>query len=626
MRNKSIITVIILILTSSVVGYTAASDDIAFTDIAPKNSLFVVAGDNFDEAFESLKGTSLWELWETTEIQEFVELPIQTMLEDINEEFDLDLERDEFPFPTGIFGMAIFPVKADSDDEEEYSQIGDMNYLFAFDFGDKAPTVIMTLMDTLIERMAEDDVEIEIDEFEGRLINSIIAPEPDKEAMIEELKEMMGEEWDDMYLGYYENSGYFDSKMPDVHFVLDDTTLLVCTDLTTIEDVLLGIDGEPRETIAANETFQQALAQVGGRGDVYAVGLLPEPDVLEEIDPTGMVSMMLFESEEMLEALGVNNIKAVGMNFSFDEGSAMVEVEIGVYMPEGSTGLFDLLLDSRSGFNTPDWLDPEAQSLTQINFDFKGVVSLIRDIIESLPEEERESASGVFETTAAGIMTPLFEVLGPQIHIMTWPSDNTSFPPVPRILASIDCQDAQIVSNTIVTWAAPMGIVSRDFLGYRIFSDEGGYVPIAIGVGKERVFIGTTDLIEQVLRADADTLSLAEEPHFKNAAENLPNNALFYNFTSVRPTVESWIELLHSPFDEEAKAARIEEMRQWYEEMDMADSFDEEMFEEEEPDWYDPDTIPDTDLILRYIGDIIGHVRKMDDGFIYKTQLLEPIE
>jgi len=608
------------------VGYTAASDDIAFTDIAPRNSLFVVAGDNFDEAFESLKGTSLWELWETTEIQEFVELPIKTMLEDINEEFDLDLERDEFPFPTGIFGMAIFPVKADSDDEEEYSQIGDMNYLFAFDFGDKAPTVIMTLMDTLIERMAEDDVEIEIDEFEGRLINSIIAPEPDKEAMIEELKEMMGDDWDDMYLGYYENSGYFDSKMPDFHFVLDDTTLLVCTDLTTIEDVLLGIDGEPRETIEANETFQQALAQVGGRGDVYAVGLLPEPDVLEEIDPTGMVSMMLYESEEILEALGINNIKAVGMNFSFDEGSAMVDVEMGLYMPKGSIGLFDLFTESRSGFNAPDWLDPEAQSLTQINFNFKGVVPLIRDIIDSLPEDEREDASGVFETTAAGIMTPLFEVLGPQIHIMTWPSDNTSFPPVPEILASIDCQDAQVVSNTIVTWAAPLGIVPRDFLGYRIFSDEGGYVPIAIGVGKERVFIGTTDLIEQVLRADADTLSLAHEPHFKNAADNLPNNALFYNFISVRPTVESWIELLHAPFDDELKAARIEEMRQWYEEMDMADSFDDEMYDVEEPDWYDPDLIPDKDLILRYIGDFLGHVHKMDDGFIYNTQLLEPIE
>jgi len=624
---KSITTTATLLLTATALGLTT-TDDIDFIDIAPENSFLIVAGDNFSESLESLQATLLWELWETSEIQAFIEKPFQMTLDQFNEDLNLELERDELPFPTGMFGFAIFPGQPDEEQaDEEYPEPPDMHYLAACDFGDKAPTVVMLLMDTVIDRLADEEIEVEIDEFEGRLINSAIAPEPDRDAMIEELKEDMGDNWDDGYLEYYDDIGYFDQKAPDVHFVLDDTTLFLCTDRTTIEDILLGIDGEPRETIASNETFEGTMTQVGGRGDFYAAFLLPDKEeLLDPFGPFGTVSMMLPASEDILESLGLLNVRALGASLSFDKGSAMVEAKAGLYMPGGAHGLFNLFTESRAGLTAPDWLDPEVQSLTQINFDFKGLVPLIRKTIDAMPEEEREYASQAFETSVAGLLETVCDVIGPQIHIITWQGDTSTLLPNPKILLAIECNDELIVDNTIVAWGTNFGLVPRDFLGYRIFEMQSDFIPTGIGIGKERVYIGLVDIIEQVFRADADSLKLAEEDHFNNAATNLPNEAVLYSFTSIRPYIETWITALYAPFDEEAKAARIEEMRQWYVEMEMEEMFDPENFEQEEPDWYDPETIPDKDLILRFIGDILGHIRTAEDGFIYKTQLLEPIE
>lgn len=618
------------------------SEDKGFLELAPKNSLLLVGCDNFSSLLNSIKATTLGDLWETDEMQAFLAKPIKDMLDIFNEEFDKDFELKDMPLPTGIAGFSVFiPELAKINLEEQSLSPADFQYFAAVDFGDNFET-FLDLLETAIDRMNDDeetDVTIIEDEFEGRTIYSFIPPEVDREKKIEELKEQWGDDWDDDYINWFEEDGYFDSE-PPLHVAIDNTMIIISTVREKLDDAILSLDDEPYESIADNEIAQTAINRAGGRDGLYGVILLSVSDSLQILEDSPMgwyLTMFIPGDHQLLSALGILDIQAIGLSSTFGLNDTIVETQACFYTPLQQTGLFNLIAESPSGFKAANWVDPDILSYSQFYLNFKEIVPLIRSVINTIPESDREpesvreNISVTFETQVAEVMTMITETLGPQIHLLVW--DNSSDSGISQSeansqLFAIACSDELMLQNTITTYTQlfPIPIEARDFLGYRMYDIDTGIIPIAIGIGKKHLFFGTTTAIEQVLRTDAESVSLTSEDNFISATDAVPGNASFYNYTSIKKYIKLFIESLHAPFDEEAKARRIKAMRDQYEEWGILDSFDESLFTGYEPDWYNPETIPQPALLEKYLGDLISYITKTDDGLVIKYQMCLPTE
>lgn len=616
---------LVLIPMSSIAGGVDDDDAFKFSELAPAESAIVLGMDNAAAMRTALQATTLCDLWQSDQIQTFLARPFDVFREGMNEDFGLDWGLQDLPLPSGPAGIAMYEMENPDAEEGDAVELG---AIVVLDFGDEIDRML-EWFDASLEGLEDEDYDVET--FEDRTIYVMdLYEEFDEEGEAADF----GEEFEDE--PEFDEEMWEDEFSTDPPFILpfeegtmyitfDDSIMLISSDMRTMEDTILLLDGHDAPTLADNATFNASLAAAGEGGEMYFSVLV---DKFLNTDALADVLALDASMLEPLEAIGLTDLDAISGWMSVGrEPGTLLDSRTALYMEDGMSGLWSLATTSDGGFDIPAWVDPDVDSAVLMHLDFGKIVPLVRSMIESMPPDVAQQASDAFEATAAELLTVMFAELGPEVSVYSWaPSEQelkdgaTGGPS----LFAISCSDELTVENGIAPWAGMLGMTPRDFLGYRIYdlTDPTGTMSMAIGFGKGHVLIGMNDPVEQALRATEDTPGLIGEPEFMNAADRLPAGAMAYTYSSMRARVEMMLMAAKLPFDEAYQQAMLDELRVLFEDAGM--DFDEDLFRSEPPDWYTPDTLPTTDFIMQHVGDSIMHAEINDQGIVLVARWLSP--
>ena len=160
-----------------------------------------------------------------------------------------------------------------------------------------------------------------------------------------------------------------------VHYVRDGSVFILCSDLESLAEALEKLDGNGDGAFSDREDAAAIMRRIG---DVDVYGLFFVEDFLREVaatDPTGMAIMI----KSVLDSV-LGQIRAIGGGVRLDGPRAMVEQTLVVYMPHGKTGLAGLMDTQTPAEPPPDFVDPTALSYSSMNFEFDGIMRVLRRV------------------------------------------------------------------------------------------------------------------------------------------------------------------------------------------------------------------------------------------------------
>ncbi len=571
----------------------AASPTIA--QIAPPDTIAVLAVDDFAHAREIFEASFLGDLWRDQEMQdwfdefldkggiadEFAESAPGAMLEDALDR--AGMEREEIPMPTGAVGAAFW-----WGEDPDIEDIG-LRWVMVGDFGDGGDAM-EGFVESMIEVVGDEEtLAVEEDEYEGAAVWLIemVEDDTDDEGALDD------EDWDDWE---YEPEPVIDHA----HVAWIDGTLVIAGDRGALERAINRINGEEMDSLADGSSIMDVKRQNEG-AQAYAAGFIAP--MLEAWLPDE--AMMGFSMDPMLEALGVLDLRSVSMGVRFDGPGGAIQQTYGVAVPEkkGLIALFDNELDS---FRPPSLVGADANTVYQFGFDWSGLMPLLNRVVESIPDEDMKMQAQLSLGFFAGGMAPLFDGMRPDAVVVKTLQRPFS-PESGKIYAAFGVSDEEAISNGITGMQGMLGFEPRDFMGNQIWESQIG---AALGLGFGRLFVGPGEMVEDAMRqAGQDgAAGLADEDLFIRSTSMLRGGGMLYTYQNSRENYEHTLWTMNNL--EAITRANLE-----------AVGYDEETIqmiidEQREGNPFAELEMPSAELIYRYVGEtVVGEAHSTDDGF-----------
>ncbi len=577
--------------------------------IAPENSVLVLGAANATQAFENLKKTPLWTLWQSDKMKAMRADAMKQMDEGLKEMFqELGVEEDSLKPPTGAVGIAVFTV-LDPD-------LGtpELSVMAVGDWGENAEKTDALVKAALDKGAKDGDIEFEEKDVGGRNVYVIdlskMQPPADDEG--------------DQGMGM---GGMGGMPMPDpmdlvkgmttMHYVRDGSTLMICSDMAALTDALDAVDGkgDAAGKFSQREDFRNTIAQMGQLGNtIDAYGVLLTRDIMDIVGAQNPMMMMV---RPILRSL-VGEVGGYSVGTQFDSDGAMSHQTIGVYMPNGKKALTELVDQPAPRGDLPGFVPAGTLNYMTMNFEFSGLMEVIKSVVAANPMLAMQAGEVMPEIEKN--MAPIFAALGSKVHRASTMAGDT-----PSGVMALQCRDAQAFENAFGTMAGQGGLEARDFLGQRIYTVDpnmmpmmpmGGGAPgasISIGIGGGNVYIGDTPGVEQALRStgQTDASGLSKEAAFERAANFLGNDPVVgWGYIDTIGSAEATMKAQQAQ-----TKAMIEDMKEW--DPETAAEMEKELAGADDP-------MKDLDpaFLKQYIGPTVWKATSNDKGFVVNIYML----
>lgn len=594
---------------SLALGLGAAAEAAAPVErLAPADSVVVISVDDFAEALGRFKETRLWALWRSDEIQGLYGDAAEEALDEVREALEeLEIDEDALTPPSGPVGVAIFPGDL---------QGAEPGFIATADFGEEADQIdriVKTLMDK-----ARDDLDARFDEQEvlGRTVYTLDVTEIDfDEGEADQWKQGRDEPpLTPMGPGDMPEPREVLERVGAIHFVRDGSSFMVSSDFRALRDALETSDEDGRSGLDERADFRAARSLIG-RADGYAIVL-----TRDIADAFGGGDPMAHMAQQMVQSI-VGDIKALSFGVRLGGAEAMVEETLAVYMPNGKNGLSSLLDNATPRSDVPSFVSPRAIGYTSVNFEFDGVIGLLRTIGQTNPMLGAEIDQFLFDH--GDTVRKVCSALGPDVHTVTMLARPLKMDSL-KTLYVIRSSNPGQVEEVLAEYAPQLGLQPRDFLGHRIYDmpanplmmGMGAMVPgmegFAIGFGGGWVMAGNTSVVEDGLRAagDGQAPTIAGEPVYKRALRVLAGRPVAWGVANIIDHMEYFIAL-----DEMVQEQMIEQWRQW--DPEYARELERELAAQPDAPWADLDP----EMLRKYLGPISWDVRAVDEGFVCTSYL-----
>jgi hypothetical protein len=555
MRNLSVINRIAVATATSFAILAAPlalqAETPSIEKIAPENTLLILGTRNGAQAFENLKKTPLWTMWQSDKMQTMRADAMKQMDEGLAEMFkELGVEEDALHPPTGSVGVALFTVP-DPD-----LGVPQLSVMAVGDWGENAEKMDALVKAALAKGVTDEKISFEEKDVAGRNVHVIdlskLRPEEPEEDEARMPMEVPLPDPDDLVKG-----------MTKMHYLRDGSTIMLCSDLTALTDALDAIDGKADEarSFAQRKDFQETLALVGSESDGY--GVLLTRDIMDVVAAGNPMMAMA----KPITRLVVGEVAGYGVALRFDADGAIAQQTVGVFMPEGKAGLTELLDRPAPRGSVPGFAAAGSLSYSSFNFDFSGVMNVIKTALTSLPFPG--AAEGIPEMEKN--LGPILAALGSKVHSASMNAGGKQ-----QGVLALECKDPQSFENAFGAAAGQGGLEARDFLGQRIYTMEGdmtqmmpvvgggmGGESLSIGIGGGHVFIGPTPSVEQALRTtgqpDAAGAGLAQDEMFQRATNFLGNEPVVaWGYIDTIASAEAGVKR-----QEETMREAIEQMKEF---------------------------------------------------------------
>jgi hypothetical protein len=584
-------------------------------DAAPAESLLVASVKDWTTMKAAFDRTGYKALWSTAEVQALVSEVAKEMASEFETALtEAGIEKEDIVYPTGAIGMAMFMTEPlDTVAERIATLEGEMHVgtLAMADFGENADK-----FDALLEKFYDNQAEKFGSEIKqtshGDLTITSMIPKAEDDADEDEVEVEEGE-WDapgtDLVMPF-DN----DENEASFHLVRTGTTYIFSDSIETLHEAIDRALDPTRPSVAEESSYVRSLGQhpedlagsvvfsVHPVVRLMAASMTAEQRAFDETAPDMSV---------ILDAMGLMGVETASFGVRLDTPDAMMETTIGVLAPE-KKGVLSMFQSGTPSFNPPSFVPSNASSVWQLVIDFKQIPQVVASVIESFPEPVRGQASAGYGQ-AQPIVQSVIDALGSDIYMAQTIAQPLG-PKSQRTLVGIRITDALVFSNLATTYAPMAGLEGREFQGAQVFEQKDA--GIAVGLGAEWLFVGTTSEVEDALRragAPGDDL-LGEQERFKAAASELEGDAVMSSYADMDQTVRYLLwSVAHAADIADAQMAAFGMDEEARREM-------REAMEADQADWIR--MLPSAEVILEHIGDTVGELRPSDDGFRGRTLFL----
>jgi hypothetical protein len=599
-------TVVLTLALLLAVGAPAAADEADIAQLAPRRSFLLVSIPDFQRVRTAFERSELGALWAEPAVRTFLEEATRERMRQLREVLaEIEASPDDLAPPTGAVGIALFlPEPAARFGLGVFSNprrsMPAPDLLAVADMGQNAEA-LQHLLDRLIDRAVKDKkATTEEAAHAGARIVTVKLPrhpggEEDAEASAEEVPEQRGPL--NALVGPL-------SPRSQLSVARLGATFLVSTDLSTLESSLDTLDGRRGPSLADNDDFRASITQHPARQLARGVLLIaPILDLLaRDIEASsGKDQAVAFRS--LMDSLGFGAVRSLSLGLRFDTPEGTIDVSSAALIPE-KKGLVALLVPPRVPLDPPAFVPPDAGAVARISFRFDGLYDVLRAAAASLPGEARQQATGILDQ-GVNIVKPGLDVCGPIVH--WWMCYRRPLAEDSRQVAiAIDARDSAVVANTL-TLLTNQGFQSRNFEGHAIYTHQ--FLPMSIGLGFDRLFIGRAAAVEDAMRlaARADSPKPAAEPVFREAACLISDDAVIAHYADTGQTIR-WLYW------------SLQNQRKTLEAQDMPKHRKQAMLESLA--WIEK--LPPIDTMLRHLGNTATELRSTPDGFRGRTVMLRP--
>lgn len=599
------------------VSASVLAADIAITDLAPKDSVFVFSINDYKQMRAAFDRTGFKDIWSDPGVQKWFERHTAEHFEQMQGMLDeMGIDKEDIKHPAGMVGGAMWLTL--DDDNEIASHV-----LLAADYAAEAESMSATIEKAIDEGLDRDQLIVDEEEYAGVTVFEITPIEQEEEDGEDAEDEM---EWE-----FEDDGGPFNFDQETIFYARAGELLLMSSDKRAIEDSIDRITGgKDLSTIDENPDYGRSLKQIGSPHMSASVLITPWLDMMKRAEEAqggedDEFGMMMPDPSMLAKAAGFDEIKAIALGITFDADAGMLEQTWSVICPtkRGLVALFD----NPTIDNTPPaFVSSATTSYSSFQFRFADLLPTIREIAGTLPDEMgQQILQGL--GMAEGMVGPIFAQLDPHMFIAQnynrpFAADSQS------MLFGMKAKDQAALTDAIVgfvnTGMAPLQ--SRDFLGNTIWEMNPGMggPEIAMGVGGGYMFMGKPAEIENALRAaGAKNSPLAEDEGFKQAAASVGPNAMGFAFTDMRTTIE-YLDWTIRNYEKVVRAQFSGP--EWQDDPEMKE-FAEEMIKsqvENMPSWMQD--MPPLDVVIKAVGDMAAQMKSTPDGFTMRSVVLRPGE
>lgn len=288
----------------------------------------------------------------------------------------------------------------------------------------------------------------------------------------------------------------------------EDRWVMLASAREGMERMLDVLDGRATaESLGESEAWISIRDMLGRDGSMRMAFFA---DGLARMASTGPNGMMVPMVRPTLD-VAMGKIDAVAMQMGAGQGEQLMTMSGAVWMPDGPSGMTQLLSGPAAVTNATKWAGQSCVSLMSFYMDFGGVIAWLRSVVGSNP---MLMGMGQMLDQAEPDMQKLLSPLGDQvimIESVTHPITADSL----NSLTAIACQNPQALNDAMAESAPGASMTPREFQGQQIWSmdpsellampfpmAESGTVSVAIA--GQSMLMGDNAAVEQAIRSLGD--------------------------------------------------------------------------------------------------------------------------
>ena len=401
-------------------------------------------------------------------------------------------------------------------------------------------------------------------------------------------------------------------------YFLKDSYLVVASDPTALEAVLVRWDGTHSSTFADSETFSYIADRT--QSDDRQPVLLWYADIIGSVRSavlgSGSGGLPVQMALSYLGVLGIDEFKAIGgsMDWATEEYASVGKVVLYADRTDRALGVFTF---PPAPTAPPAWVSADAASYAAFNWDLAGAYDAVRAIYDSM------IGPGEFDRYVAeqsdkrelpvDVKADVIDAFSGKIELVSYPIapevlaesvESGEQPPQPVVIA-LGLRDPRKLSELVEKAAAESGgqLSSRDFRGTPIYEaanpSDGQRFGFAVS-GDTLLLSPDVTRLESALRGPADA-PLVQSDTFKEAVATMPPAVSILTFSDQTGQAETFYNMFRDgAFTGQAPA-------------DQGEAFKEVA-----------DALPPFDAVRKYLGLSAGYLVPDEHGVLWVSFGLEP--
>ncbi len=578
-------SVITIIVSAAMLATPAVGADRTIADLAPRNSIAMLAVDDYPAMRAALSRTPLSALLREPEIQDwfagFWTKDAEAWRESTRER---GVDPDRLPRPAGAVGAAVWM------DDRAASPVR-MHTLIAAEMGADAELLLKSIESIVAAAERDGLARVSEAQIAGRPAMRVTLPKLDASVRVGDQRVVQA--------------------AAEFFIVRVDDLVLAATEAGELERVVARALGERTPALRGRDELTRARALIAPASIEFAVLAEPFFEMIARAvaSDAGRAALggAALDTRRIIAALGLDAAEAYAAGASFTGKDAMVEARAALLAPR-KEGLIALADAPIARFDPPESIPAHALDARQFGLRYADIIPTLLKLIDTMPDEARGQARAMVGLMTAAI-GPLFQTLGPDTLAARWRTQPISANSERGVLG-VQTRDPNAVAVTLGQVGPLLGLRRRDAGGVPAWRIGNGQM---LTLDADRLTVGDADSIAATRGgrpAWGDT-RLTDADSFRRAVRPLKPGAVFYSFTNLAATAQ-WLEWRDRNWEAILRA-------------ELADS---RLSRREIDDWVEKERLllgdrrtppmPPAEVFIRHVGDAVAEIRSTPEGFLYQ--------